>query len=419
MDIYMEIKKTLIALCCSSFLVLTACHDSNDSNDANADQPPITVEPEVQYYVSETSYDQDQLELADKINVMTYYMENVQHKKVKATAMVFFPKTVQPKDGWRIVVWEHPTVGNGDDCAPSGNKLDKMSTSIVSALLKAGYVVVAPDYEGLGEQGIHPYLNLSSAAMSAINAVKAVKQHYPQQINSAWMSVGHSQGGHASLGTAEYANSDPSYKGAVAGAPPSNLAEIISIYAPQKLQSLLDQKKRADAIQLYAEILTLSAYTGAGMQASNPLFRYLELFQPRSAKIAEYAAGSTGENGECLVPLVTRFATDITKFLLLNRNKTLFDYPGLQANFAENPELQEFFANNLPATKPISKPVMIIQGEQDELVPFELTKRMQQTMKDNGGDVIFVPVPEATHLNSILLKQSTLLEFIQQKMPAS
>ena len=35
---------------------------------------------------------------------------------------------------------------------------------LISKLLAAGYVVVAPDYEGLGTPGIHPFLNVKSEA---------------------------------------------------------------------------------------------------------------------------------------------------------------------------------------------------------------------------------------------------------------
>ena len=54
---------------------------------------------------------------------MTYNMTNVQGKTATATAMVLFPKATQPKDGYRVVVWEHGTVGVGDGCAPSKMQL--------------------------------------------------------------------------------------------------------------------------------------------------------------------------------------------------------------------------------------------------------------------------------------------------------
>ena len=70
------------------------------------------------------------------------------------------------------------------------------------------------------------------------NAVQAAKDHYGKQLNGAWMSVGQSQGGHASLAIAEYANTDATYKGAVAGAPASSLGKIILEVAPAALSIL-------------------------------------------------------------------------------------------------------------------------------------------------------------------------------------
>ncbi|MFX8496881.1 alpha/beta hydrolase, partial [Acinetobacter baumannii] len=78
-----------------------------------------------------------------------------------STALVMFPKVTQTKDGYRVVVWEHGTVGVGDSCAPSNNTINPRFKILADTLLAAVYFVIAPDYEGLGTRGIHPYLNLS------------------------------------------------------------------------------------------------------------------------------------------------------------------------------------------------------------------------------------------------------------------
>lgn len=71
-----------------------------------------------QTYVSESTYSEDTLTTAASIKVMTYNMENVQGQTAKATALVMFPKVAPPTDGYRVVVWEHGTVGVGDSlCA--------------------------------------------------------------------------------------------------------------------------------------------------------------------------------------------------------------------------------------------------------------------------------------------------------------
>ncbi|MCY3189839.1 alpha/beta hydrolase, partial [Acinetobacter baumannii] len=172
----------------TSALFLTACNDDDDDY--------IGVNPD-KTYVSEKSYSKDTLSGASSIKVMTYNMVNVQGKTAEATALVMFPKVAQPKDGYRVVAWEHGTVGVGDSCAPSNNTINPRFKILADTLLAAGYVIVAPDYEGLGTRGMHPYLNLGSEAKSAIAAVKAAKDHYGSQLNSSWMSIGQSQGGHA------------------------------------------------------------------------------------------------------------------------------------------------------------------------------------------------------------------------------
>ena len=177
----MKFTKIAVALAVSvSMLSLTACNDDNDSSI-------LTQKPT---FISEANYVLDSVDSSSSIKVMTYNMTNVQGKTAEATALVLFPDAPQPKDGYRIVVWEHGTVGAGDDCAPSKNVIHPRFKILANSLLAAGYVIVAPDYEGLGTKGVHPYLNLSSAAQSAIFAVKAAKAHYGTKLNGEWMSIG-------------------------------------------------------------------------------------------------------------------------------------------------------------------------------------------------------------------------------------
>ncbi|WP_336169620.1 alpha/beta hydrolase family protein [Acinetobacter sp. 161(2023)] len=402
-----------ITLSASTFF-LTACNDNNDDY--------IGVNPD-QTYISEKAYSQDTLGGAASIKVMTYNMENVQGKTAQATALVMFPKIAQPKDGYRVVVWEHGTVGVGDSCAPSNNTINPRFKILADTLLAAGYVVVAPDYEGLGTRGMHPYLNLASEAKSAIAAVKAAKDHYGNQLNSSWMSIGQSQGGHASLGTAEFANNDTNYKGAVATAPASSLGYIISIVAPQAIQGILKQEQAGikpvgTAVEVYAELLAYAAYTTVGITAYEPKFNYREVFQQRSQSIAEFAEGTTGENGVCLTDLHNKFAADIRDYLATNAGKTVLDYPGLAGNFQENPTVKKFLADNQPATKKINSPVMIVQGTADMAVPYPVTTALQDGLKKMGTDVTFVPVDGAAHTQAIVCKNAEIYQFVQSKMPA-
>lgn len=376
------------------------------------------------FYLNQTPYTKNtgesKVNEADRIDVMTYNMPGVAGKMVKTTAMVMTPKGEKPKDGWRVVVWAHGTVGVGDGCAPSNNAFtnDRFS-AMADELLKAGYMVVAPDYEGLGTPGIHPYLNLGSEANSAIYAVKAVKELYKNNIQGDWMSVGQSQGGHAVLGIAEYAANDSHYKGTVAGAPASSLGVIITQVAPVALGKLVAAGQQEVAVKAYAELLAYAAYTGVGIKAYQPDFNYQNLFSKRAADIAVNAEGTTGENGMCLPELLDKYAKDIQKFIDENSGKTVLDYPGLDNDtFSKDATVQAFLKDAQPATKKLNTPTMIIQGGQDMAVPFDVTKKLVADQKALGSNIDFQPVPNAGHTAAIVEKRPELVAFIKMHMPA-
>ncbi|MEK5757738.1 alpha/beta hydrolase family protein [Acinetobacter variabilis] len=401
-------KKTCLALVCSMSLFMTACND--DDNDS--------FRPQERVFLSQQSYDEDTLPEASDIQVIRYNMPNVNGERAEATAMVFYPNIPQPQDGWRVVVWEHGTVGSGDSCAPSNNQLNNNFRGLASSLLAQGYVIVAPDYEGLGTRGIHPYLNLKSAAQSAIYAVRAFKEQQGNRFNGAWVSVGQSQGGHASLATAQFADEDPNYKAAVAAAPASSLGYIISEVAPKALSALVEAGQDNAAKAVYAELLAYAAYVAVGIKAYEPGFNYRNIFSSRAAIVAEKAEGTTGENGLCLGPLITEYMQDIDDYLVNNPEKTVVDYPGLVENFQNNSSVEKFLENNQPATEKINVPVMIIQGTADMAVPYPVTNTLQQGLKDMGTTVNFVEVENASHTEAIVQSRTQLLTFINTYMPS-
>lgn len=457
-------KRTKIALALTltlSSLFLTACNDDDDN----------TVGDSNKTYLSEGNYSLDTVENSASIKVMTYNMTNVQGKTATATAMVLFPKAIQPKDGYRVVVWEHGTVGGGDGCAPSKNLLNPRFKILADTLLAAGYVVIAPDYEGLGTPGVHPYLNLSSQANSAIAAVKAAKDHYTTQLNGAWMSIGQSQGGHASLGTAEFANTDSSYKGAVAGAPASSLGTIIQIYLDPQLN--LDENNQSKGVnrldeQLlkvryavanniitaeqgqaaidqiadgYAELLAYAALTSSGIKAYQPNYDLKNIFTAGAADIAEKAYDRTGDDGACLGYADPNSANGLQELFKVGVLDFLKDPTHLIAQYGidlnkikTDPVVQKFLIDNQPATnataaKVIKTPVFIIQGEKDQAVLPVVTQALYANMQAQATNYFpqnnyadgykLTIVPNATHTQAIVCKNADAVDFIQANMSAA
>lgn len=384
---------------------------------AESANPDITTQP----------YLLGMLDTAQTIKVMTYQMPYLSGKLQAATALVFYPKTPKPIDGWRIVVWTHGTVGVGDACAPSNNPINTNFQVAADALLQKGYVILAPDYEGLGTPGIHPYLHLESEALSAIYGVVALKTASPSEFEGSWMVVGQSQGGQASLGTAEYANYDTHFKGAVAGAPASGLLEIVRDIMPSQLTALNQFEAEShipleerNAVRSFATILAYGALVGVGIKAEKPDFDYLSLFYPNARGFAQSAEGTNGEDGICLHGIRDLFQQDLIQFMQNYPDQSMMDYPGIDIEaFQSHPVLLEFFAKNQPGTQKLDKPVLIIQGTEDTNVPAVVTAQLVENLKILGSQHIhFLLVEGASHTEAILWKNEELVQFIQAHMPA-
>ncbi|MFN3817809.1 lipase family protein [Blastomonas sp.] len=119
-------------------------------------------------------------------------------RAIAASGAVYFPKGKPPRGGWRVMVWAHGTKGVADVCAPSFAGLDTAESGFVDRWLKRGYAVVAPDYEGLGTPGPHPYMGLGSAARTTLDAARALADD--QRLADELVIAGHSQGAHAAFG---------------------------------------------------------------------------------------------------------------------------------------------------------------------------------------------------------------------------
>lgn len=435
-------KVGALSMCVAMSLTLAACGGGGGTSlDRGKTE---TTKPEIKnkYFVGERPYKFDAVPSASKATVVDYKMGNVQGKQITTSAVVLFPEQAAPEGGYRIVVWQHGTLGNADACAPTNSGLTARYVPLLSALLEEGYVVVAPDYEGSGSEGIHPYLHIKSQAISSINAVKAAQEHY-KNLSTDWMTIGQSQGGQASLGTAEYIEStskDPNYKGAVAGAPANSLKEIILDIAPAMLAEYEQTEKQYNLPISYRQangtigaLGTLLAYNAlyvTGLKASYPDFDYSDIFDnPSTYDIVRMAEGTTGDNGICLsngytdsngkdVGLSQLFAADIAKFLTDNPDASVLDYPrNNRAAFDANTILQESFKDGELKAMKLSVPVMVIQGTADTSVPYPMTERLVGLYEAAKTNITFIPSKDSTHSEAIMKEKGFAVDFIKTHMP--
>jgi alpha-beta hydrolase superfamily lysophospholipase len=123
----------------------------------------------------------------------------------------------------------HGTTGIDQPCAPSLSKALLGFDVAVESALSQGYAVAMPDYQGLGTQGIHPYLDARTAGFNVIDAVRALRATFPD-ISSKWGAFGQSQGGGAVWAANEQANSyapELNLVGSVAVAPAADFTGVV------------------------------------------------------------------------------------------------------------------------------------------------------------------------------------------------
>ncbi|WP_437774738.1 alpha/beta hydrolase family protein [Sorangium sp. So ce1097] len=144
--------------------------------------------------------------------LVLYRSRDVHGKPVAVSGIIALPRGAAPEGGYPIVSWAHGTVGCADTCAPSRDTITSPAHpynayphGLLNAFLDRGWAVVMTDYEGLGTDGLHPYLLGESEAHGLLDIARAARRLYPAELSRKLSIVGHSQGGQAALFGAHHA----------------------------------------------------------------------------------------------------------------------------------------------------------------------------------------------------------------------
>lgn len=390
-----------------SGLFLTACGGSDNKGDnltispnvdVNKIQNPVVNTPKP-YFIDDKDFILPP-NAAESV-VMTYKMQGVTGKETQATTLVFTPKTAPPAGGWPIVVWAHGTTGVADKCAPSNSPLittslltgeDRSTYKMIDDFVKEGYVVVAPDYEGLGEpsgQEIHPFLNLKSEAYSITDAVVATKSWLGNKASNKWAVAGSSQGGHAALGAAEYAaRANMDYKGAVAMAPANNLKLI------DELSEMALGNSAQNQAFGYLVLDTLAAFMAAGIKSIHPTEPvYSKIFKSPTDKIAEKAESL------CLTDLGVVFLMAMDDYAAENE-ESLKGYPRKKEDYKNDPIVRQFLdKDSQPLQTVVKTPIIIYQGGNDIIVLPQVTDALVAQARALTTKIDYRTNPDWTHFS--------------------
>ncbi len=142
---------------------------------------------------------------------------------------VFAPPGQPPPGGWPVMSFGHGTTGIQQPCAPSQSDTLLGQAPLVAAFTKLGYAVAFADYQGLGTDGRHPYLDARTAGLNLIDAVRALRATFPG-VSSRWAAFGGSQGGGAVWAADEQAGTyapELELVGAVALSPAADMTGLV------------------------------------------------------------------------------------------------------------------------------------------------------------------------------------------------
>lgn len=321
---------------------------------------------------------------------LMYRSEDEHGRAIGITGIVLVPSGEPPPGGWPIIAWAHGTTGVGLDCAPSRtrNLFENAYAGFIAGFLAAGFLIVATDYEGLGTGPLHKYINLDSEARSVIDAVRAARRLIPQA-GRQWLVVGHSEGGHAAVGTGELANRRASglqFLGTVAIAPAAMLETVFEGIetSPHKSQ-----------------VLPYIAYLAAGMKATLPNFHYAELLSPEMQQVMPQA------ERRCLIELQAIFLA------LFHPKKILAN------NWRQSESVRQYLRNTEPGKRPSGGPLLIFAGGADIDVSPTLVDGLVRRLNAHGERVQYHRLPDDDHGTLLMTGFPTMLNWVHRRFHGS
>lgn len=304
---------------------------------------------------------------------------------VDVTGVVIVPEGRAPAGGRDIVAWAHGTSGIADACAPSTNTWVFNSIAGLRDLLKRGYIVAATDYQGLGGPGPHPYLIGLSAAHSVLDVVRAARTVPHALASNRFALWGESQGGHASLWSAQLAAAyapELELVGAAAAAPPVNLVANLTGSTDAAVRALMTAYAGASWSEVYG--IPLSTITGA---------------------VGEDLIHRLAKNCVTLDGFKLR-----TKIGLMRLTRQL---RGVDLN--ASPRWAELMRVNSVAPRKLGVPLLIAQGSADPIVAPQLTRQFVEQMCRVGQPLRFLEVAGGDHVTISKRTASMTIDWIGER----
>lgn len=311
-----------------------------------------------------------------------YQSKAVSGKPIVVSGLIVAPAAKAPKGGRSVVTWAHGTTGLADACSPSKNDTADTAIPWLSKYLAAGYVVTATDYEGLGTPGLHPYLVGESEGRGVLDIARAARTIPAVHASGRVVIFGHSQGGHAALFAGEIA---PTY------APELKIQGTAAAAPAAELKLLLGAAAGIDSFLGY---VTMGArgFGAAYPQAQQALST---VFTPRGLKLTDVV------NTKC--------EGDVNKTMNLPAGQVIAKNP------LDVPPFPKLIDENTPGNVKTRSPMLVVQGEADQLVIPGTTDEYIKRACGIGDVVEYKKYPGADHGRVMIDAQDDVLAWMKDR----
>jgi alpha-beta hydrolase superfamily lysophospholipase len=280
--------------------------------------------------------------------------------RAAVSGFVVAPKGKAPKGGRPVLAWAHGTEGLADNCAPSrvANPAQDLvdyftypspyqqDTGVpeLGKFIRAGYVITATDYAGLGTPGVPQYVVARSETRNVFDSVLAARHLKTVHAGRRVVALGWSQGGGAALFMGEQSRYVPKLKflGSAALAPAADIG-------PQ-LANKVPAGPRTPTSPAHGAAIELNLF--AGFAAAYPELDATDLVSPAGAQALR------GAYRQCINHFAYVINTNVTE------PATLFSPAVLNPPAPWQQRANENTAGNRAGIAPI----LVMQGEADTVI---------------------------------------------------
>lgn len=357
---------------------------------------------------------------------IAYVSSDIANRKTIATGLLVAPTGRAPKEGRPVVAWAHGTTGAAQSCGPSqildpavplneyfllgGNSWTDYGLPAVEEFIKAGYVVVATDYQGLGGGGKHQYVVSITQGYDAINSIRAAGDLKEAGAGKKALIYGWSQGGATVLAAASsgayVSQKDTAFDGIdivgfVAMAPAD-----IAVMAPKEA---LTPASAEDMLQGVFKAFSGNVFNFTHMAMN--LWGTQAAFEDRLQLTDVFTDEGTKVVNEVISKKCMHSAAGTLNFTYGTGYLSLMK-PKVGNAMAWATAL---LAGSVPDEKPIA-PVIIFWGTHDTVVPPVMGALYREQMCKKGANVTRVQLPgEQTHYSTPGAAQPFFVPWVQDR----